>query len=191
MKIVISGKHMDVGDSLREHVDTALRALVGRFVEDAVEGQVVFEKKSFQFHCELSLHVSRHFVVRTRCDDSDPYRAFELALNKMESRMTRYRSRLRNRKRHQGDDFEDSMPAQRYVINNDEGREDEAEQDTPLIIAEMESEVPTVTVSEAVMRMDLGEHQTLMFKNQKTGQFNVVYRRADGNIGWIDPSLRR
>lgn len=188
MKIVVSGKHVDVGDSLREHINTTLKALIERFVDDAVEAHVVFEKSSFQFNCDLSVHVSRHFIVRTHMQDADPYRAFELALNKMESRMTRYRSRLRNRKRHQANEMEEVLPAQRYVING--AHEDESEKDVPLIIAEMTSEIPTVTVSEAVMRMDLGEQQTLMFKNPKTGQFNVIYRRQDGNIGWIDPALR-
>lgn len=186
MKIFISGKHIDVGDSLRAHIEDGLKTLISRFFKDAVECQVTLSKDTYQFSCDLSVHISRHFVVRTQANDTDAYRCFELALSKMESRMTRYRSRLRNSKRQSADKDYGEIPASQYVLNTEV--DDQPEADVPLIIAEMNNPIHTVTVSEAVMQMDLSDQSVLMFRNPSNGQFNIVYRRRDGHIGWIDPS---
>jgi ribosomal subunit interface protein len=183
MKIQISGKHVEIGDSLRQHVEDHVKALVDRQLGSALETNIVFGKDTFQFSTDLAVHISRHFVVRSRAEDTDPYRSFNLALEKMEARIHKYKARLRDRKRVA--ESEMFIPAQQYVI--DTVKEDKGE-DTPLIIAEMSSEIPTLSVGEAVMRMDLSESPVMMFRNPTNGQFNVVYRRNDGNVGWIDPT---
>lgn len=183
MKISISGKHIEVGESLRTHIDSALKTIVTRQLGDVLEAQVIVSKDNFQFTTDISVHVSRHFTVRSHAQDTDPYRSCDLALERMEARIHRYKARLRDQKRNRDEDI---LPAQQYVISTDD--EDKGEE-TPLIIAEMSHDIQTLSVGEAVMRMDLSDSPVMMFKNSKSGNFNVVYRRPDGHIGWIDPTI--
>lgn len=185
MKISTSGKHIEVGESLKAHVETALKTLATRQLGDVLEAHVMIAKDKHQFTTDISVHVSRHFTVRAHAQDGDPYRSCDLALEKMEARIHRYKNRLRDQKRTRE---EDVLPAQQYVISSQE--EDKGE-DTPLIIAEMSHDIPTLSVGEAVMRMDLSESAVMMFKNRASGSFNVVYRRHDGHIGWIDPTITK
>lgn len=186
MKISTSGKHIEVGESLKAHIETTLKTIVNRHLGDVLEAQVVVSKdNTYQFTTDISIHVSRHFTVRAHAQDEDPYRSCDLALEKMEARIHRYKARLRDQKRTRDEDI---SPAQQYVINTQE--EDKGE-DTPLIIAEMSHEIHTLSVGEAVMRMDLSESPVMMFKNESSGHFNVVYRRHDGHIGWIDPAIAK
>jgi len=184
MKILTSGKHIEVGENLRTHIETTLKALVNRQLGDVLEANVVIAKDNYQFSTDISVHVSRHFTVRAHAQDTDPYRSCDLALEKMEARIHRYKNRLRDKKRLNRE--ETTLPAQQYVIN---AQEEDKGEDTPLIIAEMSHEIPTLSVGEAVMRMDLSEAPVMMFKNTHSGHFNVVYRRPDGHIGWIDPGI--
>jgi ribosomal subunit interface protein len=184
MKILTSGKHIEVGESLKAHIETSLKAIVERHLGDVLEAHVVVSKDNLQFTTDISIHVSRHFTVRAHAQDTDPYRSCDLALEKMEARIHRYKTRLRDQKSNPHDD--DILPAQQYVISAED--EDKGE-DMPLIIAEMSHDIQTLSVGEAVMRMDLSEAPVMMFKNRKSGDFNVVYRRQDGHIGWIDPSI--
>jgi len=183
MKISTSGKHIEVGESLKAHIENVLKTLVKRQLGDILEANVVVSKGKINFTTDVSVHISRHFTVRAHGEDGDPYRSCDLALEKMEARIHKYKTRLRDQKR--GKD-ENILPAQQYVINS---QEEDMGEDTPLIIAEMSHEIPTLTVGEAVMRMDLSESTVMMFKNPKSGHFNVVYRRNDGHIGWIDPTI--
>jgi ribosomal subunit interface protein len=183
MKISTSGKHIEVGESLKSHIETALKTIVTRQLGDVLEAQVVVSKDNFQFTTDISVHVSRHFTVRAHAQDTDPYRSCDLALEKMETRIHRYKARLRDQKRVRE---EEVLPAQQYVISSED---DDKGEDTPLIIAEMSHDIQTLSVGEAVMRMDLSESPVMMFKNSNSGHFNVVYRRTDGHIGWIDPAI--
>ena len=185
MKISTSGKHIEVGESLKTHIETAIKTLVKRQLGDVLEAYVVISKGKLNFTTDISIHVSRHFTVRAHAEDDDPYRSCDLALEKMEARIHRYKTRLRDQKRIPEEDI---FLAQQYVIN---AQEEDTGEDTPLVIAEMSHEIPTLTVGEAVMRMDLSDSIVMMFKNTKSGQFNVVYRRNDGHIGWIDPTISR
>jgi ribosomal subunit interface protein len=186
MSIVITGKNIEVGEALKAHIEDLVRGVAGRyFSNDVIESHVILSKETHLFLVDLSVHVSKHFIVRTHGEDNDAHHAVSLAIEKMENRIKKYKSRLRDSKRHIS--REDLLPAQQYIVNTEEDKGE----DTPVIIAEMSSEIPTLSVSEAVMRMDLGEAPVLMFKNAKHGQLNVVYKRSDGNIGWIDPSIQK
>ena len=183
MKITTSGKHIEVGESLKTHIDSALKAIVKRHLGDVLEAQVIVSKDNYQFTTDISIHVSRHFTVRAHAQDTDPYRSCDLALEKMEARIHRYKARLRDQKRSRDEEF---LPAQQFVISSED---EDLGEETPIIIAEMTHDIQTLSVGEAVMRMDLSESPVMMFKNKKSGDFNVVYRREDGNIGWIDPTI--
>lgn len=184
MTVKISGKHIEVGESLKARMEKGVEGVARRYFGEIIHAQVTVEKDTLHFYCDIALHVSRNFVVRTRGSDADAYKAFDSACKKLEKRAGRYRSRLRDRKRG-GDDM--VLPAAKYVVNTEA---DDEGHDTPLIIAEMASELATLSVGEAVMRMDLSDYPVLMFQNAKHGKLNVVYRRPDGNIGWIDPTLK-
>jgi ribosomal subunit interface protein len=183
MKVTISGKHIEVGDSLRSHIETRLGEITSHYLTDLLEANIVVSKNTFQFTTEISLHVSHNFIVRARAEDQDAYRSVDLVFGKVEARLKRYKSRLKDRKKHH-DPEAVVWSAQKYVI--DKEAEDKGE-DNPLIIAEMTKEIPTLSVSEAVMQMDLSESPALLFRNPKSGVLNVVYRREDGHIGWVSP----
>ena len=109
MKISTSGKHIEVGESLKSHVETALKTLVKRQLGDVLEAQVVISKDKHEFSTDISVHVSRNFTVRAHAQDGDPYRSCDVALEKMEARIHRYKTRLRDQKRNREEDF---LPAQ-------------------------------------------------------------------------------
>jgi len=184
MKVMISGKHVEVGDSLRGHIEEKLLQVAQRYVADAVEASVTIAKEHHLFCTEISLRVSHNFIVRAHDEDTDPYRSADLVIAKLEAQMKRYRTRLRDRRRADGQNG--TIPAQYYVL---EGKNTEEVDDNPLIIAEMGSEILNLSVGEAVMRMDLSASPVMMFRNNINGQLNVVYRRNDGHIGWIDPAV--
>lgn len=184
MSINITGKHIEVGDSLRARIEDIVSHISQRYFGEPIEAHIVVTKETHRFIVDFSVHISKHFVVRSHGEDGDPYRACDFASEHMEQRIRRYKSRLRDRKRHNHHD--EVLNAQQYVVNTKE--EDEGS-DTPIIIAEMNTHIATLSVGEAVMRMDLSNYPVLMFKNAKNGGINVIYRRPDGNIGWIDPSI--
>jgi len=182
MKVMISGKHVEIGDSLRSHIEEKLLQVTQRYVGEAVESTVTLTKERHLFFTEISLHVGHNFVVRAQEEDTDPYRSVDLTIAKLEAQMKRYRTRLRDRRR--GETQNGNTPAHYYIL---EGNAEEDTGDNPLIIAETGSEILNLSVGEAVMRMDLSASPVMMFRNNMSGQLNVVYRRDDGHIGWIDP----
>ena len=187
MTIVISGKNIEVGESLREFVTQELRTLVEHYMGDIMEAQVVLSKENHLFNSDVTVHIGHHLVVHCHGQDEDPYRSVTNALHKLQSRIKRYKNRLQNRKRHPREEFVETSPALQYVVN---GTAEDTGADAPLIIAEMNSQILALSVGEAVMRMDLSESSVLLFRNAANDQLNVVYKRPDGNVGWIDPSLK-
>lgn len=184
MKFVVSGKHIEIGDSLTHHIQEKLEQLVKRYVENALETHITLTKDRHLFHTEISLHVSHNVIVRAKSDDVDPYRSANLAIEKIENRMQRYRNRLRDKRRRDAH-ADVGLSAAQYIVNTE--AEDTGE-DTPLIIAETQSEIPQISVSEAVMRLDLSDSSVYLFKNPNNGQLNAIYRRDDGHIGWVNPN---
>jgi ribosomal subunit interface protein len=181
MSIHVAGHQMDVGDSLNTFIQTELRALLDKYVGEIHESQVHLSKDHHEFVTDLAVHVSKNLVVHSKGRDSDAYKSFTDALVKLENRVKKYRSRLRDRKRHDAA----GVAAAYFVVNH---AAEDSGVDTPVVIAEMTHDIHHLTVSEAVMKLDLGDVPVVMFKNAGNDQLNVVYRRKDGNIGWIDPS---
>ena len=188
MTTVVSGKNIEVGESLREFIKQELKTVVEHYVGDIIEAHVIISKDHHIFASDITVHIGHHFVVHCHGADEDPHRSVTNALQKLESRIKRYKNRLRNRKRHPREETVEILPAQQYVVN---GAGEDTGGDSPVIIAEMNSQVLSLSVGEAVMRMDLSESPVLLFRNAANGQFNVVYKRQDGNVGWIDPSLTK
>jgi ribosomal subunit interface protein len=190
MQVSVTGKQIDVGEALRSHVATTLDSLVAKYFGNALEAAAVFAREAHLFHCDIAVHVGREIAVNSHGESDDAYAAFDLACERMGKRLRRQKRRLRQ---HHVRSAEPAVPAMSYVVTPEEPDEsgDINGEDQPLVIAEMETGVPTLSVSEAVMRIDLGEEPALLFRNRGHGGLNLVYRRTDGNIGWVDPSFAR
>ncbi|MFM2045015.1 MAG: putative ribosomal subunit interface protein [Pseudomonadota bacterium] len=203
MQITVKGKQLDVGDALRTHVNETLTVLVGKYFQNPIEATVVLSKDAHDYTADIQVHVGRGILLQSNSKAAEPYPAFDDAAEKVAKRLRRYKRRLRdyNNKAGAAAVAADIMPARKYVIESpvEDHRDDAAEgidtgaeaaDGAPIIVAEMEMGIDMLTVSEAVMRMDLADLPALMFRNRAHGGLNMVYRRADGNVGWVDPTSK-
>ncbi len=192
MQLTVKGKQLDVGDALRTHVADSLNSVVGKYFNKPIEANVVLTREAHLFKADIQVHVGRGIVLQSTSDATEPYPAFDTACEKLSKRLRRYKSRLRNH--HNGDAAaQEAVPARYQILEaeKDEAHvesEEAAEAPQPMVIAEMETSIATLAVSEAVMRLELADAPALLFRNGAHGRLNLVYRRADGNIGWVDPA---
>ncbi len=190
MQIAIQGKGLDIGDSLRTRAEQGLQETTGKYFSDAVEGRARFSRRKNAFRADLSVHIGHDILVQSHGEVDDPYAAFETALERMDKRLRRYHRRLHSHRRRAP--VKSGLVAQQYVLEPlqeepETENQDEGAADSPVIVAEMSTEVTDLSVSEAVMRMDLSDQPALLFRNSANGRINMVYQRSDGHIGWIDP----
>jgi ribosomal subunit interface protein len=191
MQIQVSGKGVEVGESMRSHVQTQVEEHVSKYIDRVTAMNVVVSKEAHLFRVDITGNLGTHagFVVRSRGQSSDVYAAFDDALERASKQLRRYKRKITNH--HKPQDGE--LPALRSVkgikrvLPPETGEHDEEEKAAGLVIAETPTEIETLTVSQAVMKMDLQDLPALMFFNKAHGGLNVVYRRADGNISWVDP----
>jgi ribosomal subunit interface protein len=191
MQVTVTGKQMDVGDSLRSHAATMTTTIVERYFGKATEAHVVFSRERHFINAEISVHAGRGLSLQSSGTADDPHVAFDGAAERLDKRLRRHKRRLRN---HHGRGKESAAPAPAqeatsYILAAAEDESDAVGEGEPLVIAEMRTSIPLLSVSEAVMRLDLTDLAALLFRNSARGNLNVVYRRPDGNIGWIDPDL--
>lgn len=191
MQIKVSGKQVDVGDALRTHVEERLSAGVPKYLDRVTLCDVVISREAHQFRADIVLNTGTHshLVVKGRGDAVNAHAAFDAAAEKIEKQLRRYKRRLTDHHKSERDVSTLAATegrATKYVLAN--RAEEESNDDAPLIIAEKATSVESLTVSEAVMRMDLADLPALMFYNKANGRLNTVYRRADGNISWVDPA---
>jgi len=187
MDLQINGHNVDVGDALRTHVQGEIDETVGKYFENAVSGDVTFSKEgSHRFQVDIKVHAKRNMTAHGSASGADAYGAFDGALARIGKQLRRYKRRLNDHHKMPAD--QDVMRAQQYVIQGEHPEEELPEVNDPIIVAEMDTDIMTVSVGEAVMRMDLAHAPVMMFRNSANQRLNVVYRREDGNIGWIDPA---
>ena len=186
MEISVKGIHVDVGDALRAQTKHKLQSSVAKYFEKAFDSMVVFSKEGHGFRAEISVHAGRGMIMQGGSNGNDAYGAFDGALGRINKQLRRYKRRIRNH--HKNGPSEDELVKAHYSILASEAEDDLPEVSEPTIVAELPHHIAILTVSEAVMRMDLAQTPVMMFKNRAHGELNVVYRRDDGNIGWIDPS---
>ena len=184
MRITVTGKQVDVGDTLRTHVEERITAGTEKYFGDPIDAQVVFSREGPLHRVDCSVHVGAGIYVKGHASAADAYAGFDAAAERVEKRLRRYKRRLRN---HHKAPPAEVVEAPTYVLSGEEEGRDAAEDTQPVIVAESTTNVPTVTVGEAVMRLDLANVPVLMFRNRAHGGLSVVYRREDGNVGWIDP----
>ena len=191
MRYQISGKQIDIGEALQTHVKAELGEVVDKYAQRPTECIVVFSKSAHEFVCETTLHLSTGLNAQAKGHAAEIYAAFESCREKLDKQIRRYKRRIRS----YGSDRKGPVEfgeGSAYILAATE-ETDEAEADTlqPVVIAEMETKIPSITVGEAVMQMELAGQKMLVFRNEGNGGVNVVYRREDGNIGWIDPRNSR
>lgn len=189
MQLTVTGKQVEIGESLRGYVETALDAILAKYFKTAIEAHVVIAKEAYLTRAEVSLHIGRGIVVNAGAALGDPYAAFDAAAERLAKQLRRYKRRLRDHHAKPREPAEAVESVREAVLAPiaEEAEEDPA--GAPAVIAEISAELPRLTVGEAAMRMDLAEARVLLFRNRAHGELNLVYRRADGNIGWIDPKL--
>lgn len=192
MEILVNGKGLAVGDALRQRVDGELADMVGKYFARAFSAVVTFSREAHLFCADISVHPVRGMVVQGHGAGGDAHAAFDSALERIGKQLRRYKRRLVGGKRHRGEEpVDEFLAGQSYIIAPEAADEELPEEGRPVIIAELPTEIATLTVGEAVMRMDLADVPALMFRNRANGGLNVVFRRPDGNIGWIDPANSR
>ena len=189
MDIKISGKQIDVGNALRTHVADNLVAAVGKYFDRPVNANVVFSRNGHEFKCDSSVHLSTGLTAQAHAVNGEIYAAFDQATDRIEKQLRRYKRRLKDHHRHRQNPIE-LIEAQSYVLRGHDEEAEEAEVNgmQPVIVAEMTTDIKSLTVGEAVMQMELAHSPFLMFKNDANGRINIVFQRDDGNVGWIDPA---
>ncbi|NNK15871.1 MAG: ribosome-associated translation inhibitor RaiA [Sulfitobacter sp.] len=187
MRYQISGKQIDIGDALQTHVKEELGESVKKYAERPTDAQVIFSKSGHEFVCEATVHLSTGLTASAKAHNNDIYGAFDACNEKMEKQLRRYKRRLKDHHKERVEPVE-LFGASSYILAS-ESDSDAQEPETlqPMIIAEMQTKIATLSVGEAVMQMELSGDPVLVFRNESKDGLNVVYRREDGNIGWIDP----
>jgi len=190
MNLTVKGKHLDVGEALRGHVSDQLTLLAEKYFSNPIDATVVFCHEAHLYRADISIRVGRGIMLQAVAEATEIYPAFETAAEKMGKRLRRYKSRLRDHHIHAAGALGEQAPAPatQYVIEADaaDGHDDDAGGE-PVIIAEMDTTIETLSVADAVMRMDLAELPALLFRSGAHGGLNMIYRRQDGHVGWIDP----
>ena len=203
MNIQVSGRHVDVGEALRSRIVSELAAGVGKVFERGGSGEVVVGREGSFFCVDVMIVLASGQQLVAKGMGADAHAAFDAALTKIETRLRRYKRRLKNHHPHLGG-VGGPREAAPYAVLRAPADDDDEETDEwgsdgsagagapqAAIIAETEAPVKTMTVSMAVMELDLAEAPMVLFRNAGHGGLSVVYRRPDGNIGWIDPERRR
>jgi ribosomal subunit interface protein len=192
MQLSITGKQMDLGDALRQHITDKIEDINHKYFNRAIEVIVTLSPEGSAFtKTHISFRVGKDIMVMSDAKDTDPYLAFDAACEKVAKQLRRYKKRLRDH--HERLEEDNSIPAQNYVLtpepeaSNENENAEEPEQNDPVVVAEMITNIQTMSVSEAVMRLDLSGENALLFYNPKHEGINLVFRRTDGNIGWVDP----
>ncbi len=188
MRYQISGKQIDIGEALQTHVKDELSGVVQKYAERPTDAHIVFSRSGYEFVCEAVVHLSTGLTAQARAHSNEIYAAFDQACEKMEKQLRRYKRRLKDHHRERSQPVELSGASSYILATSGEDHEQEPESLQPIIVAEMQTNIPSLSVGEAVMQMELAGAPVLVFRNEGHSELNVVYRRDDGNIGWIDPS---
>jgi ribosomal subunit interface protein len=188
MDIRVSGHQIDTGEALRGQVDARMQAIADKYFSRAISAQVTFGKGPYDhsFTCDIVAHVPQGVVLKGSAGATLAPAAFEQAADRIEKQLRRYKRRLKDRHAQSAHAEAEAAAEAAYTIFAPPP-EDEEPVDNPAVIAETKVDIPTASVSDAVMLLDLRNTNALMFRNRATGAFNMVYRRGDGTIGWVEP----
>lgn len=206
MQPVIEGKHIDIGDALRTHVTDKIDDLTQKYFNNTHAATVTFSKEGHghgTFKVHISIQVGKNIMINAEAEAGDPYGAFDAAAEKAAKRLRRNKKKLRDHhERAEKTPESEIIKARGYILAGHDENEEAPEQDNgsdggdsmeqgddPVIVAEMTTHIETMSVSDAVMRMDLSGQSALLFRNASHDGLNMVYKRTDGTIGWVDPEI--
>jgi len=188
MDIRVSGHQVETGEALQSHASERLTAIVDKYFNRALSSQVTFNRApAGAFRCDIVTHVMQGMILKGAAIAHDAHAALDQAAEKVDKQLRRYKRRLKDRHEQSGHATR-AEDAAYVVFAEPEPEAEEIHADAPLVIAETRVDVPEATVSDAVMMLDLRNTNALLFKNAGTGRHNMVYRRGDGSIGWVEPS---
>lgn len=191
MEIRVSGHQVDTGEALKRHVEDRLQALAEKYFARAISATVTFGKGPHDngFTCDIVAHVMQGLVLKGSNRGGEAHLAFDGAADRIETQLRRYMRRLKSRNADKVVAAEEAAAFDNagYTVF-DAPADAEEPSDAPVVIAEMRVDVPDATVSDAVMMLDLRNTNALLFRNTGTGAHNMVYRRDDGTIGWVEPN---
>lgn len=187
MHYQITGKQIDIGEALQTHVQTEMGEVFSKYAGRPTNAIIVFSKSGHEYVCEAEVHLSTGLTAQAKGKATEIYAAFDGASEKMEKQLRRYKRRLKDHHRDRSQPVELSDAGSYILASNDESDDQEPNGVNSMIVAEMETKIPSISVGEAVMQMEIADAPVLVFRNEGHSGINVVYRREDGNIGWIDP----
>ena len=187
MRYQISGKQIDIGNALQTHVQTETGYMLSKYAGRPTDANIVFSKSGHEYVCETVIHLSTGLTAQARGHEPEIYAAFDSALEKMDKQLRRYKRRLKDHHKERQQPVELSDAGSYILAPSDESGEAENDTVSAMIIAETEMKIPSLSAGEAVMQMELANAPALVFRNEKHNGINVVYRREDGNISWVDP----
>ena len=185
-KISVSGKQTKVGKSLTHYVKDCLVQTLRKYFDNFISGNILFSKDTFNFRCEINIHIDSAIFIQGNAGSNDAYGAFNVANEKIKKRLRRYHRKLTDHRLKNRNPLK-YLEANQYIIENPELKNIKENLYDPVIIAESEDVIKTVSVSEAIMLMNLKDQNAIFFKNVQSKRLNILYRRPDGNIGWLDP----
>ncbi len=188
MTLQVTGKNVDAGVAYKDYIEEKIAAVLEKYIGPEISGHVRLEKERILFRTNCSIRLRTGILIEAHGEGGDAYASADAAVDRLEKRIRRYKRRLKNHHGREATPFELAAAARDYVVEVDEDKLNGKDDDNPVIVAETETQLHNLAVSEAVMRLDLSEEPVLIFRNAGSGYINVVYRRRDGNIGWIDPS---
>lgn len=189
MEIRVSGHQVDTGEALRQHVQDRMSGIADKYFSRAISAQVTFNKgpHDHSFICDIVAHVMQGVILKGQGRAAEAHPAFDQAAERIEKQLRRYMRRLKDRHANPAAEALELMDGNAgYTVFQAAGEEEEP-LDNPPIIAETRVDIPDTSVSDAVMLLDLRNTNALLFRNSGTGAFNMVYRRGDGTIGWVEP----
>jgi ribosomal subunit interface protein len=190
MDIRISGHQVDTGSALKAQVTDRLQGIADKYFSRAISSQATFGKgpHDFGFTCDIVMHVMQGLVLKATNSGNEAHGAFDGAADRIDKQLRRYTRRLKDRQAGVVSALAEVGAYDAGYTLFQEPPQEEEPSDAPLIIAETRVDVPEATVSDAVMMLDLRHTNALLFRNTGTGAFNMVYRRGDGTIGWVEPN---
>lgn len=189
MNIRVSGHQMDTGEALQSHANDRLAAIVEKYFGRALSSNITFSKAPANaFRCDIITHVMQGLILKGAAVAPDAHIALDQAAEKIDKQLRRYKRRIKDRHEASSHAAREEEAAYTVFAQPGEQEEEEVTADAPVVIAETRVDVPEASVSDAVMMLDLRNTNALLFKNAGTGTYNMVYRRGDGSIGWVEPS---
>ncbi len=190
MTLQITGKNLDIGEALKAHINDKIDHVMDKYIGTPLSGNVRVEKERSKFLIDCSIQLQSGLILQSHGESTDAYAGVDEAIERLEKRLRRYKRRL---KKHNSGNNKEKNPvidAVDYVIQADQEEQEinDTEELVPLIVAETRIQIQDLAIPDAVMQLDISSRPFLVFKNAKDGQINIVYKRPDGHIGWIDPS---